>query len=237
MINIYIFRIHYWDNFIEYQWNNLKNIFGYEYCFILFDITNFNINNFLLNDNHIFFIHFNDLKNINKLHYSNIEQIESQLVYLLQNISIDFDFMWIIEYDVFCKNWNILKINDEYHYDFLATYIENYSKNNKRWSHWRKIIFDDILLENRVKCFFPITRFSKKLLIKLFQEIGNNSGYCELYIPTFVKKYNFTIHNLFNDSYWNHNQFIFTTNNKTGININECDFNKIYHPIVKIINN
>ncbi|WP_248785796.1 hypothetical protein, partial [Escherichia coli] len=87
---------------------------------------------------------------------------------------------------------DVIKKNSSRTEDFLASFVEDYGESN--WMWWddlEDLSRDGVYvppLENRVKSFFPVTRYSKEFLREIHDSIGVYSGYCEVYIPTLAKQ-------------------------------------------------
>ena len=117
----------------------------------------------------------------------------------------DFKYLWLLEDDVYVDGslYGVLKKNDSRTEDFLASFVEDYGSNvhELNWMWWDSLVSRDAgvsvpELKNRVKSFFPVTRYSKKFLKEIHDRIGVYSGYCEVYIPTLAKQLGFTYGNL-----------------------------------------
>ena len=97
-----------------------------------------------------------------------------------------FDYLWLIEFDVLC-NGNYKRCYEPTHHmqeDFVSAQVERFHWQN--WHHWRRIVgkLSRLPLEQRWKTFFPVTRYSKRFLKVIANDIGQSSGYCEVYVPT-----------------------------------------------------
>jgi hypothetical protein len=242
MTTVYVLRLHQWNEFTQFQfhklYNELKNVF------ILFDDTlhDFPIGSHLSTirissslipeDSQVILFNFDECLQINPLHRSNKEQIEAQLIIFNRLCSIPFEYVWLIEYDVFCDgNWNkTLNICESNQTDFLATEVFEYTQ-QILWNHWFSIYGrrrNKPILSERVKCFFPITRFSKSLILIMEKNIGIYSGFCEVFVPTLAKQNNLSIQNL-PFTMFHPTLFVYRHNEKPSIQL--LYKNQLLHPI------
>lgn len=241
----YVLRTHFFNKFIHYQWNKLINEVGIENAFLLMDDTHLekpiyeDINRLNKKSNsHYLYINYDECCQINKLHKDNKGQVESQLYILFQLIPHDFDFLYLIEYDVFCDgNWLLtLNKNNDNKADFLATHVDDYSIKHLSWGHWFNLDGSKRLKpkrEDRVKSFFPITRYSFHFFKMLEKEIGKYTGFCEIFIPSLVKQKNLTYSNISFECIGKH--WIFTDELKHHFNPSLENNHKLFHPIIHIL--
>jgi hypothetical protein len=113
----------------------------------------------------------------------------------------DFKYLWLLEDDVYVDGTldGVIRKNESKTEDFLASFVEDYGENDKEitWMWWEALEGQGVPeLKNRVKSFFPVTRYSKEFLKEIHDRIGVYSGYCEVYIPTLAKQFGFTYGNL-----------------------------------------
>jgi len=202
----YVYSTNLWNDFFQQQYNTLQNDLGTENVFLLYDDTK---NKFPIKDyirwseldthstqTNIILNNFDECLSINPLHRSNKEQVESQLLLFSKLCNASFDYIWLIEYDVFCDgNWKTtLESCDLRNEDFLASKVYTYHE-NILWNYWFAIYGprrNKPMLSDRVGGFFPLVRISKKLLDALEKNINKYSGFCEVYIPTVAKQYGLT---------------------------------------------
>ncbi len=95
---------------------------------------------------------------------------------------------WFIEYDVeFTSTWNVLLDSfQNKQLDFISSCVEKYNfRNNGDWYWWKRFNNVGYPLENCVKAFNPICRYSNRALkyIDTFQKAGH-SAHSELLIAT-----------------------------------------------------
>lgn len=106
----------------------------------------------------------------------------------------DWDYMWVMEYDVHCQGSfaKPLQACDSIHADFMAKGCDTgfevrTGRNDPGWCWWPDRYGPDL---SRVPvadlhgCFYPLTRYSRAFLDVLDADLGRNSGFCEVYIPT-----------------------------------------------------
>jgi hypothetical protein len=236
------------DNYIQFQWEKLQKDVGFSNCYLLMDDTHHPepIHSIYSRWNHIvphcpiIYINYEECCQVNKLHSSNKEQVESQLYILSKCIQQDYDYLYLIEYDVFCDgNWKTtLDKNNSLTDDFLATHVENYNSYNMlRWGHWFHLKGPKRFKpkrQDRVKSFFPITRYSKKGIQLLQSKIGIYTGFCEIYIPSLFKQNQFTYNNIETICIGKH--WIFTEEDKSLFKPLLYNDNKLLHPINQILN-
>jgi len=206
MKTLYVYRTHLWNDFCRDQYARVKADLGTENVFLLFDDTKnkFSEKDYKrwsepdthLSHSHNILTDFNECLSINPLHRSNKEQVESQLLLFSKLCNASFDYIWLIEYDVFCDgNWKVtLESCDSRNEDFLASKVYTYHE-NRLWNYWFAIYGPrriKPILVDRVGGFFPLVRISKKLLDALEKNINKYSGFCEVYIPTIAKQYGLT---------------------------------------------
>lgn len=141
----------------------------------------------------------------NPLHKDVKHSLDSVLWHVYEKFKDkDFKYLWLLEDDVYVDGSldGVLQKNSSRTEDFLASFVEDYSeKENRNWIWWDDLMSRDTgvsvpELENRVKSFFPVTRYSKEFLKEIHDRIGVYSGYCEVYIPTLAKQLGFTYGNL-----------------------------------------
>jgi len=142
-------------------------------------------------------------KQINPLHKSIKYSLDSVLWHVYDRIKDkDFDYVWVLEDDVYIDGSldGVIIKNSGRTEDFLASFVEDYgaNKDELNWMWWDALEGSVPLppLEERVKSFFPVTRYSKEFLKEIHDRIGVYSGYCEVYIPTLAKQLGFTYGNL-----------------------------------------
>lgn len=96
---------------------------------------------------------------------------------------------WFIEYDVvFTGKWNTLMDDCDSNlkdYDFLSCHIEKYGEENKIWAWWYRDNNYGYALEECVKGFNPVCRYSNKALALLDSYLKKgHSAHSEVMITT-----------------------------------------------------
>ena len=206
--NVYVLRTHVWNNHVEKTYLKLQEQLGAERVFMVFDETKgaikhphikWNDKNGAVAGPAIITINEADCQAINKLHNIGCKagmahRVEAQVCACYKAIRRNYDYMWLIEYDVYCNNFKVaLEKFDKVEADMLTKGTANMKqsnirtvKRNKGWFWWPYLIGDinNVPMEQRRGCFFPINRFSKKFLSVLEQNLSKSSGYCEVYFPT-----------------------------------------------------
>jgi hypothetical protein len=106
----------------------------------------------------------------------------------------DWDYLWVLEYDVHCHgSWRKpLDACDAIDADFMAKGSDadcgiRTGSNSPDWCWWSDRYGPEVSVlptTDLFGCFYPITRYSRAFLDVLDDDIGRNSGFCEVYIPT-----------------------------------------------------
>jgi len=244
--NVYVFRTHFYNEYIDFQWKKFQTELGVNNCYLMMDETNLikpyhsNVSRYTNpnKDTNIIYIHWKDCCQVNKLHKNNKEQVESQLYILYKLIPQEFDYLYFIEYDVYCDgNWKeTLEKNNSYSHDFLATHVDDYRIQHISWGHWFNLKGSKQLKpkrEHRVKSFFPITRYSTLFFKMLEKQIGRYTGFCEIFIPSLVKQQHLTYGNLNLDCIGHH--WIFTDDEKDQFKPLLMNHNTLLHPVIQIL--
>jgi hypothetical protein len=188
--NIYVVRAHICDDNLKTFWGKITS--ELQNVYMVFDNSqdSMQIEFHEQNKARIILISEDYCKSINRLHQNNWSNTDSTLAIIYNRFKwYPFSYIWLIESDIFCDgNWKAcLDKANRMNHDFLATYVEHYNENeNKDWVHWGST--DVLPLEERVKCFFPLTRYSRQMLRSVYQNLGVFSGYCEVYISSLAKK-------------------------------------------------
>lgn len=101
-----------------------------------------------------------------------------------------YEFYWFVEYDVeFTGNWSSLMDDcskNLFNYDFLSCYVERFDEiKNKHWPWWYKNNNVGFTLNDCIKGFNPICRYSHETLsyIDFYQKKGY-SAHSEVLITT-----------------------------------------------------
>jgi hypothetical protein len=108
----------------------------------------------------------------------------------------EYDYFWIIEFDVrFRGFWKtFFQSFHETQYDFVASHIHTFQE-EPYWFFWNlEHHTDSIPLEERIRCFHPIYRISKKALQFIDLKLSEGwKGHSEVLIPTLLHRNHFTI--------------------------------------------
>lgn len=245
--NIMVFRTHFWDSFCTQQFDKLRNQCGSDNVFLLFDDTQTPFPDTTAPTTRLsapnpdpkvrtVLTNFNECISFNKLHRSNKEQVESQIGIFGKLCPVDYDFVWFIEYDVYCdgdwaKVFDVVQAKKKTT-DFMATKVFEY-KDYILWNHWFAITgrrYDRPPLTERVKGFFPIVRISTALMKEIHDNMGVYSGFSEVYIPTLTKQRGLTYGNLPDSIIGPVFDFFLEKNVKIETHLE----NKLYHPVVSM---
>lgn len=100
----------------------------------------------------------------------------------------EYDYVWFIEYDVcYTGKWaSLIQSFSDDDSDFISSHIEKYDKQrNDDWSWWRLKNNAGFPLEECVKTFSPICRYSRAALLYIdkYPKEGH-SAHTEVLIPT-----------------------------------------------------
>ena len=151
-------------------------------------------------------------------------------LYLLNEIETKYEYVWLIEDDVFFRDENVLlKIDEMYNETDLLTSFHHITHSNDNlndwWNHWVNII-DRIELPwaHSMVC---ACRLSRKLLTEVVK-YKNKKGhlfFIEAMFNTIVLQNNLTIENPTSLS---------TIHWRTSWNLNDINYDNLYHPIKNI---
>ena len=201
--SIYILRTHVLDETFMQIWYKCLNELPTNALFILYDNTNASLTQEFYNKykKHIITITQDEAVLLNKYHVSMWASLDAPLAKCamhFQKGGITYDYIWLFENDVFCDGNLLATFNkaNSLTDDFLATHIEA-AKPDWQWYHHLQGSISEYT--ERLQCLFCITRYSSRFINLIVEELGKNSGYCELYIPTLAKSRGLTISNLPSD--------------------------------------
>lgn len=143
--------------------------------------------------------------NINRLHNTGSQQgslykIEAQILGMYsflnsnQHVYTPLTNMWYIEYDVHCHGEmsKVIEQFDNVRADLLVKGSDTGNEirtrtNEPYWDWWNSGLEGEIANispEHQRGCFLPLMRISKVFLNCLKDNVGINSGFCEIYFPT-----------------------------------------------------
>jgi hypothetical protein len=121
-------------------------------------------------------------------------KVEAPVYACYKAIKRPFDYLWFIEFDVYCKDFGkALRPFDKVKADMLTkgTTVDYFrwlrnTRFNWWWMWWPELEgeISKVPMRKRRGCFFPINRFSRAFLHLLEQNLSKSSGYCEVYFPT-----------------------------------------------------
>lgn len=112
---------------------------------------------------------------------------------------IEYDYVWFIEYDVYCNGSfaRALQKCDKVSADFMARGRDNGPENFRvgsvdPWCWWGELHGEiaKVPQSNRVGCFLPLVRCSKKMLETMRHQFNKSTGFCEVYMTTLAVKEN-----------------------------------------------
>jgi len=246
MKTIYVYRVHRWNPFTRRQYQTLREDCGEENVFLIFDDTEQPFDDAMFPTSrysdtirdksaHVFLMNYEECRRVNPLHKSNKEQVESQVIIFKRLCPIAFDYMWLIEYDVVCDgNWSLTFQKCNHLDDDLLSTCMNEFPNEIQWGLWFKIYSRMRSwrppIHERVKCFFPVNRFSMKFLDELERNMGIYSGFCEVYFPTLAKAKQCTFQNLPKDMLGT----VFLYSPDKNFKVTFRNQNRLYHPIISL---
>lgn len=142
-----------------------------------------------------------DCLKANPTHMKTRDNFDSIMGIMYQRLLRDdptWTHMWFIENDVMCKgNWGAtLARADHLTEDMLATAVDNFNPRTADWGGWDALHYwKDVPLNERVKAFVPICRYSRRYVEKLNEMLGVTSGWIEIYLSTLCVKSGFSIAN------------------------------------------
>ena len=205
-VNIYILRAHFVHKVIIERYEHFVRDFGEDNVFILMDTTKLNEDEIEHRDWYVglkergIIITINEelACQINPIHCQFKDpgmfyRAEASLVHLYRTIKKDFDYLWFIEYDVHCRG-SFAKALEPCHQipcDFLSKGGDDRTKirihkEHRSWVWWKSLygnVADAIKLWDRQGCFFPVNRFSVAMLKAIEENLGQGTGFCEVYFP------------------------------------------------------
>jgi hypothetical protein len=210
---VYVIRTHVLNDNVYKMFQKCMHEFGPENTFILYDDTKNKLKNHLIpikrwNEPepygpYIVCINEDECDKLNPLHRGAKPDVggsgfraETHLAAITSFISRKFDYMWFIEYDVYCHGSlkDALKESNETHYDFITTKYRT-AESEPTWVWWNDLYgtLSQIPANTRAGCFFPLNRFSRRFLETIIDNLGMSSGFCEIYPATLCKCYNYSV--------------------------------------------
>lgn len=106
---------------------------------------------------------------------------------------------WMLESDVACDGDISVCLDRaaKMKEDFLAVKVREYD-DEPDWYWWESLAGEVsvVPVKKRRGCFFPVTRYSKRMLNEIWANRGTSSGFCEVYVPTLAVWKGFSIANI-----------------------------------------
>jgi hypothetical protein len=121
--------------------------------------------------------------------YSGIYNSPAKPIIPIFNKLKNYDYVWVLEYDVIYNGGNWMDIFNNYEGDSVdvITYI-NDKEESLRWNNWKDCNICD--REHRLQIFLPLIRYSKKMLNTIYRHLVNgDTGHHEAFIGTLCNKY------------------------------------------------
>jgi hypothetical protein len=203
--DVFLFRTHIWNDYIDRVYKDMLHDLPTSTLYILFDKTSGNIPEQVQAyacQGQVIFIDQNQCHAINPLDQGPWFTVDSSLVlaynYLSHHHNKEYNYLWLIEFDVrhTGKSWTEMLQNSVKHCysaDFVAAYVFSFLE-IPWWIGWMQLlrIWNHCIWFNRNapslfemwKGFLPISRYSRRLLQRYKDTIGQWSTYCEIYLPS-----------------------------------------------------
>ncbi len=204
----YFVRAHVYDTQFVSMWEELTCEFPPDRLFLLFDNTSHSLPDSFMNQyGHRVVLHnASGCKERNPLQENLWKHVECPLVLMYEFLEANFPwftYAWVIEQDIYCDgSWRkALSKADHMLQDLLTVDMVPYPASRERsstWPLWDSFQgdIDSIPMKERWKGFFPSVRFSPKILELIRENMGQNTGYCESYIPTLAVHNGLTVASL-----------------------------------------
>jgi hypothetical protein len=210
---VYVIRTHVMNDNVYKMFQKCMHEFGPENTFILYDDTKNKINNHLIPSKrwtepqaygpYIALVNEEECNKLNPLHKHPKPEVggsgfraDTHIAVITSFIKRKFDYMWFIEYDVYCHGSlkEALKESNDTHFDFITTKYRT-AESEPSWIWWNDLYGElkTLSIDMRTGCFFPLNRFSRRFLESIIDNLGQSSGFCEIYPVTLCKLYNYTI--------------------------------------------
>lgn len=187
------FRTHVLNEGVMAEYNKLKKS-GYP-VYLSVDNSKKVANGVLRPSEDLILVTEKDMKDMD-LHFKSFHyNVEYFLLWALEKY--DYDYYWLVEYDVrYNGSWKYFL--DQYinvGTDLLATWIRN--EDAEPWYPFWETLSQWMPCENKWAIFFPLSRFSRKSLFHLRERYRQNwHGYCEVVVPTVLKRDGFSVEDL-----------------------------------------
>jgi hypothetical protein len=103
---------------------------------------------------------------------------------------------WMIESDVGCDGdiATCLRSVRDRTSDFMATKVRTRAQ-DPGWCWWGALAGEiaAMPMEERLGCFFPVTRYSRAMLDLLWEHRDASSGFCEVYVPSLAARHGLVV--------------------------------------------
>lgn len=207
--NVFVLRTHVFNPYVQQTFLKMQRQLGAENVFLLFDATKGGVDAPTVHWNKpegvasgpaIITINERDCQQINRLHLEGPEagsmhRVEAHVHACYKAIRRHYNYLWFIEYDVYCQDYNaVAQACNGIDADMLTSGNRKHRlltiRNKPKW-HWWPSLFGEIAqtpMSQRLGCFFPINRFSVRLLQVIEQNLSKSTGYCEVYFPTLCRQ-------------------------------------------------
>lgn len=205
MRNVFVLRTHVLNSYVHSTFMRMQQQLGAENVFLLFDETNgpagvpavkWNDEMGVANGPAVITINEKDCQQINRLHLQgadggSMHRVEAHVHACYTAIRRPYDYLWFVEYDVYCRHYpTLVQACNGIAADMLTGGGRKHRlltvANKPRW-HWWHCLLGEMAatpISQRRGCFFPVNRFSVPFLRLLEQNLSKSSGYCEVYFPT-----------------------------------------------------
>lgn len=208
-----LFRCHYFNKTILSNFKKLQDQAREDAdVFLMFDSSN---EQFEFDGDALHFIFSEkDILESGYNNYSNLSEFELKRplvwyhadfpILLFQRRFPEYRYIWAFDYDVFFTgNWSeLFKYFNSESADLVASRIQGYSE-NPQWENWGKPISIGVEIEQCIKAFFPVLRFSRRACELLnFAYRKGSYGYCEICVPTLIKNAGYDIKDLITDTHF-----------------------------------
>jgi hypothetical protein len=241
MISVYVLRTHFVNESVLELYEQLKFDFGKESVFMILDTTHCQTPT---NTDNVISIDTEMAVAINPLHLQfknhglsfRTEAVILRAYDEIRAKGLVFDYLWIIEYDIYCKEGfgNALALCDGIECDFLAkggddrVTIRTYNT-HPGWCWWNALYgeISHMPLKQRQGCFFPLTRYSHRMIDVLRNNLGKSTGFCEVYLPCLCVANNLEYKAIPSEVF---GQFQFRPNLQYKKLLETAIPNKLYHP-------
>lgn len=164
---------------------NFRRSLGADRVYLLFDASK----TAPLRDRHLLTFTNAECAARNPYHESNWHNMEYKIHLLKKALDETGEpFVWMIESDVGCDGdiATCLSRCRDSRADFMAFRTKAHA-DEPEWAWWESLrgdIAGRVPLEDRVGCFFPVTRYSRAMVEAVDRNMGKSSGHCEAYVPT-----------------------------------------------------